>query len=94
MASDVSNVIDKLDFKPSIVIVDPPRAGLDQKTIAAIIKMRPQKLIYTSCDPMTLARDLNCFKEDFNIIEITPFDMFPNTHHIECVCLLKLKEEV
>ena len=94
MASDVSNVIDKLDFKPSIIIVDPPRAGLDQKTIAAIIKMRPQKLIYTSCDPMTLARDLNCFKEDFNIIEITPFDMFPNTHHIECVCLLKIKEEV
>ncbi len=94
IASDVSSVIDKLDFTPSIVIVDPPRAGLNQKTRDTITRLKPNRLIYTSCDPMTLVRDLNFFKEEFNIIEMTPFDMFPNTHHVECVCLLKLKEEV
>ena len=53
--------------------------------------MNPKRLIYTSCDPMTLARDLNILKYYFNIKEITPFDMFPNTYHIETVCILERK---
>lgn len=92
IASDVNKIIDEISFKPSIVVVDPPRAGLDQKTIDAIIKMQPQRLIYTSCDPMTLARDLNRLKDYFDIIELTPFDMFPNTYHVECVVWLEAKK--
>lgn len=88
ISDDVSHIINKIDFKPSIIIVDPPRAGLDEKTIKTIIKMKPKRIIYTSCDPMTLARDLNYFKYYYNIDEITPFDMFPNTYHVECVCVL------
>lgn len=91
IAGDVSKIINKIKFKPSIIVVDPPRAGLDEKTIKEIIKMNPKKLIYVSCDPMTLVRDLNILKYYFNIEEITPFDMFPNTYHVECACLLKLK---
>lgn len=91
IASDVSKVINKIKFKPSIIVVDPPRAGLDEKTIKEIIKMNPNKLVYVSCDPMTLVRDLNILKYYFKIEELTPFDMFPNTYHVECVCILKLK---
>lgn len=91
VASDVSKVINKVKFSPSIIVVDPPRAGLDEFTIKEIVKMNPKRLIYTSCDPMTLARDLNILKYYFNIKEITPFDMFPNTYHVENVCLLERK---
>ena len=91
IAEDVSKVISKIAFKPTIVVVDPPRAGLDDKTIKEIIKINPHTLVYTSCDPMTLARDLNILKEYFNIIELTPFDMFPNTYHVECVAKLEKK---
>lgn len=91
ISSDVSNIIDNLQFKPNIIVVDPPRAGLDNKTISTIIKFNPKRLIYVSCDPMTLARDLNKLKTAFKIIELTPFDMFPNTYHVECVVLLEQK---
>lgn len=90
IADDVSKVINNIKFNPDIIIVDPPRAGLDKNSIDTIINIKPNRLIYTSCDPMTLARDLNLLKNNFQIEEITPFDMFPNTYHVECVCLLKL----
>ena len=80
----------KTNFKPDIVIVDPPRSGLNKKTIDNIIKLKPKKIIYVSCNPMTLVRDLNKF-ELYNILELTPFDMFPNTKHVECVTLLERK---
>lgn len=92
IASDVSKIINKIKFIPTIVVVDPPRAGLDEKTIKEITKINPHTLVYTSCDPMTLARDLNILKYYFNIDEITPFDMFPNTYHVECVCKLSKKD--
>ena len=74
-----------------MVIVDPPRSGLDKKTINSLLKIKANKIIYVSCDPMTLARDLNVLKQLYNIDEITPVDMFPNTYHVECVCSLSLK---
>ena len=79
----------KIDFKPDIVIVDPPRSGLDNNTINNILEINPNKIIYVSCDPMTLVRDLNILKKNYNIEEINPFDMFPNTKHVECVCVLE-----
>ena len=77
-------------FKPNIIIVDPPRSGLNKKTIDKIINLRPEKIIYVSCNPMTLVRDLNLLNV-YTVIEITPFDMFPNTKHVECLCVLKIK---
>lgn len=88
---DVGNILEKNNFKPSLVIVDPPRNGLDKKTIEELIKIRSNKIIYVSCDPMTLARDLSILNKYYNIENVTPFDMFPNTYHVECVCVMNLR---
>lgn len=71
-----------------VVIVDPPRSGLDKKTISYLLKEKAKKIIYVSCDLMTLTRDLGYLKEFYDIKEITPVDMFPNTYHVETVALL------
>ena len=71
--------------------MDPPRSGLDKKTIDNVKRINPKEIIYVSCDPMTLVRDLKELEEDYLIKEITPVDMFPNTHHVECVSVLHRK---
>lgn len=88
ICDDVANVIDKFNNIDSI-IVDPPRAGLDDKTISYLKKISSNKIIYISCDVMTFARDLEKLSDMYDVIEITPVDMFPNTSHVECVCVLK-----
>ena len=77
-----------------IVFVDPPRKGLDRDTIENIISMRPEKIVYISCNPATLARDLKLFDEVYEVKEVQAVDMFPWTKHVECVVLLGLKENV
>lgn len=79
---------DRLD----IVIVDPPRKGLDEVTKASIALMNPLKIVYVSCNPATLARDLACFEEySYQALLVQPVDMFPQTHGIENVALLRRK---
>ena len=80
-----------LHGRPDIVIVDPPRAGLHAKLVQKIIDIAPEKIIYVSCNVATQARDLQLLSEKFNVETLQPVDMFPHTHHIECVALLKLK---
>jgi len=80
--------LNNIKFKPDIIIVDPPRSGLSKETIKNIFKLKTKKLVYVSCDPMTLVRDLNLLNKEYEIIELTPFDMFPNTKHVECIVLL------
>ena len=86
----VEDNIDKFN-DADLIVVDPPRSGLDNKTIDNILRIRPKEIIYVSCDPMTLVRDLNLLGSEYKSLELTPVDMFPNTHHVECVCLLKLR---
>ena len=88
---DTKLVLDKLSGKNDLIIVDPPRAGLEKKVVDDIVKISPSTLVYLSCDPMTLARDLKILSKDYEIIEITPYDMFPNTYHVENLCLLERK---
>lgn len=88
ICGDVKESIKKLDFHPDIVVVDPPRAGLDKETIDNLLSWETEKMIYVSCDPMTLGRDLQLLQEKYDILEITPVDMFPQTYHVECVCVL------
>lgn len=83
--------LSNIKFNPDIIIVDPPRRGLSKETINNIFKFNVNKLIYVSCDPMTLIRDLDLLNEKYEIIEVTPFDMFPNTKHVENLVLLKKK---
>jgi 23S rRNA (uracil1939-C5)-methyltransferase len=84
----VSNVIDKINDKLDTIIVDPPRAGLDKYTIKTILKYKPKSIIYTSCDPLTLIRDLKELTKSYNIKEINLLDMFSYTYHVESVCVL------
>lgn len=77
---------------PDVVIVDPPRKGLTPDLIGTIARMSPKRVVYVSCDPATLARDLTLFQEqNYSVKEITPVDMFPRTAHVETVVLLRRK---
>lgn len=88
---DVGKVLQAKNIYDAI-IVDPPRNGLDKKTKQVLKQIKSPKIIYVSCDSITLARDLNELKEFYDIQEITLFDMFPNTYHVECVMWLCLKK--
>ena len=77
---------------PDVVIVDPPRKGLTGGTIDSILRMNPRRIIYVSCDPATLARDLAAFDAGgYRCVRVRPFDMFPRTPHVECCALLEEK---
>ena len=77
--------------KPNIVIVDPPRPGLHPNTVKNLIKLSPEKIIYVSCNPATMARDIEMLvSERYMIQDLQPIDMFPHTPHIECVATLIL----
>ena len=95
IAGDVEEVLDELinekNIIPDIVMVDPPRKGLDNKSIDNIIKICPKKLVYISCNPATLVRDLSKLEDVYEIQSIKPVDMFPFTSHVECVSMLQLK---
>lgn len=73
---------------PDAVIIDPPRKGSDERTIRNIIAAGPETVVYISCDPATLARDLKQFRGSYVVKSVTPVDMFPQTSHVESVCLL------
>ena len=85
-----SNVVDdRNNEKPDLVLLDPPRAGLHPKALDALVKLAPQNIIYVSCDPSTLARDLKRLTQhDYEVETIQAFDMFPQTYHVECVVLI------
>ena len=97
------NNIDNIDFrcldtsdinikeKYDKIIVDPPRSGLDKKTVNYLLNSESKRIVYVSCDPVTLSRDLDLLSEKYNVIEITPVDMFSRTYHVENVCLLERK---
>lgn len=76
---------------PDVVFVDPPRKGLDNTTIQNLLKIKPKKIVYISCNPATLARDLKLLNEDYDIKKVQPVDMFPYTSHVECVSVLLLQ---
>lgn len=91
LKGDVGKLLTTKD-KYDAIIVDPPRSGLDKKTKETLLKIKSKKIIYVSCDPITLARDLNTLKELYDIKDITLVDMFPNTYHVESVVWLSLKK--
>lgn len=88
ICSDVATIVDKIKGDYSVIIVDPPRSGLDEKTLFYLKSCNAKRIVYVSCDPVTLARDLNGLKEIYHIEELTPVDMFPQTYHVECVALM------
>ena len=95
---DTETVFEKLitkeNLQADVIVVDPPRKGLDNTTIENIIKIKPKKVVYISCNPATLMRDLAKLEKDYEIKEIQPVDMFPFTSHVECCSVLYLKDSI
>lgn len=87
----VEELTEKLTEGYDTAIIDPPRKGLDKKVIEKLLQINPQTIIYVSCDPVTLARDINLLKTSYNLEYIRPYNMFPRTFHVECCALLSLK---
>ncbi|MBG9657312.1 MAG: 23S rRNA (uracil(1939)-C(5))-methyltransferase RlmD [Bacillota bacterium] len=81
----------KEGWKPDVIIVDPPRTGLDQQLLKTILKVQPKKVVYVSCNPSTLAKDISVLSSKYHVSGIQPVDMFPQTAHVEAVTLLELK---
>ena len=84
-------LIHEKKIMPNAVIVDPPRRGLDNTTINVIKELNLKKLVYISCNPATMVRDLKMLEEKYDVKEIQPVDMFPYTSHVECCAVLELK---
>jgi 23S rRNA (uracil1939-C5)-methyltransferase len=78
--------------RPDVIITDPPRAGMHEKLVQQLLRMRAPKVVYVSCNPATQARDLQLLDEAYKVTRLQPVDMFPHTHHIENVALLELKD--
>lgn len=96
IAGDVEIILDKLinqdKIIPDIIMVDPPRKGLDNRSIENILKIAPKKVIYISCNPASLVRDLRKLEEKYEIDRMKPIDMFPFSKHCEVATTLKLKK--
>lgn len=96
-AGDMARVLND-DFvashgKPDVIITDPPRAGMHQDVVHQILKMRPSRIVYVSCNPATQARDTAMLSDSYQIIAVQPVDMFPHTHHVENILLLTKKTD-
>lgn len=77
-------------LKPDVIVVDPPRKGCDEVLLHAMLEMKPKRIVYVSCNPSTLARDLRVLEDGggYHTKEVQPVDMFPQTTHVECVALI------
>ncbi|MHB8191913.1 MAG: class I SAM-dependent RNA methyltransferase [Bellilinea sp.] len=84
-------ILPALNVRPDVVLVDPPRAGIERLALDAMIHLRPRTIAYVSCDPATLARDVKRLAAaGYRLQQVTPFDLFPQTYHVECVALLEI----
>ena len=81
-------------LRPDVIFLDPPRKGLDPEVISSCAEMSPERIVYVSCDPATLARDLKLFNElGYKAVKACAVDMFPRTSHVECVTLMSRVEK-
>ncbi len=84
------NVLPALTVKPDILVLDPPRAGVERAALDAIVRLEPGVLAYVSCDPSTLARDARrLINGGYHLMDVTPFDLFPQTYHIESISMFR-----
>ena len=92
-AADIAAKLETEGLRPDVITVDPPRKGLAPGVIASVVAMGPKRVVYVSCDPATLGRDVKIFRElGYQPVRACAVDMFPGTRHVETVCLLSRKE--
>ena len=96
IAGEAERVIPQMyekGIRADVVVVDPPRKGCEQMVLETMVKMQPERIVYVSCNPSTLARDLNYLTENgYRVEEVQPVDMFPHTAHVECVVGIRRKD--
>lgn len=91
ICGDATKEVAKIKENVDVIFTDPPRKGIDRKAIAIMKKLKPKKIIYISCNPVTMARDVSYLTDLYDVKKIVPVDMFPNTAHVETICVLYLK---
>ena len=91
LLGDIRENLALLRLQPEVMIIDPPRAGMHQDVLSRVLEIGAERIVYVSCNPATLARDLALMQEHYHVAEIQPVDMFPHTYHIECVARLTRK---
>ncbi len=89
LSGDVRMLLSQFNSKPDLLVTDPPRTGMHRKVIEQILRLLPDRIIYISCNPATLARDIALLKDRYKLEEVQPIDLFPNTYHIESVVRLE-----
>lgn len=98
IAGDLKDILSDSFFRsrgyPDVIVTDPPRAGMHKDVVNAILSAGPAKIVYVSCNPATQARDISILSEKYRVEKIQPVDMFPQTHHVENVALLKIKNDI
>lgn len=88
ISGDIRYTLEQIGTRPDVMIIDPPRAGMHQDVVQQVLAIAPEKIVYVSCNPATLARDIALLKEAYHVAEVQPVDMFPHTYHIESVARL------
>ena len=89
ISGDIRHTLSQLAARPDVMVIDPPRAGMHESVVQQILAMAPPRIVYVSCNPATLARDLALLKEAYRVVQVQPVDMFPHTFHIESVAQLE-----
>jgi 23S rRNA (uracil1939-C5)-methyltransferase len=92
---ELPDALKRFAASSTVVVLDPPRAGCPAASLELLRQSQPAQVIYISCHPATLARDLNilCANGVFDLVKVVPLDMFPQTQHVECVADLRLKAD-
>jgi 23S rRNA (uracil1939-C5)-methyltransferase len=89
MLGDVKEDLSTVTVKPDVMIIDPPRGGMHKHVVRQVLEMAPGRIVYVSCNPATMARDVGMLKDRYRVLEVQPVDMFPHTYHIESVARLE-----
>jgi 23S rRNA (uracil1939-C5)-methyltransferase len=92
LLGDIRDCLPGLGVRPDVVVIDPPRIGMSKEVVQAVLQLEPDRIVYVSCNPATLARDLALLQPDYQAHEIQPIDMFPHTFHVESVARLKRRQ--
>ncbi len=85
---DIRNCLSQITQRPDVLIIDPPRAGMHKDVVKQVLELGAGRMVYVSCNPTTMARDLQLMQENYRLEEVQPVDMFPHTYHVEAVAKL------